>query len=125
MFTDYVSGPAVRYTYGWIFVATAIAPIFFVNLTYVFIKGAEIAKKKCKEMSIKRKKEADEKEASKPKAKSKPNPPVKKPEPIKPHMRPLKMKKESAMMSEIMSKISKEEVRLKSKLMKQHSVRTI
>ena len=125
MFTDYVSGPAVRYTYGWIFVATAIAPIFFVNLTYVFIQGAEIAKKKCKEMSIKRKKEADEKEASKPKAKAKPNPPVKKPEPIKPHMRPLKMKKESAMMSEIMSKISKEEVRLKSKLMKQHSVRTI
>ena len=59
MFTDYVSGPAVRYTYGWIFVATAIAPIFFVNLTYVFIQGAEIAKKKCKEMSIKRKKEAE------------------------------------------------------------------
>jgi type IV secretory pathway VirB10-like protein len=125
LFTDYVSGPAVRYTYGWIFVATAIAPIFFVNLTYVFIQGAEIAKKKCKEMSIKRKKEADEKEARKPKAKAKPKPPVKKPEPIKPHMRPLKMKKESAMMSEIMSKISKDEVRLASKLMKQHSVRTI
>jgi hypothetical protein len=58
LFTDWVSGSDTRYTFGWMFVGTAIAPIFLVNLTYVTLQGAEIAKKKCRESSMKRKAKA-------------------------------------------------------------------